>query len=114
MLIEGYRRADPPPTQKLAVPITVVHDIIHTTAANYTDRRGVIANLCIIAFYFLLRSVEYSHTGKENTRTHGLTLADVTFWKNHQQIPITAPTSVLFMADAATLRIRNQKNGVPG
>ena len=113
-MLEGYKREDPPPSHKLAVPVTVIHEILHATAENFTPRRGVIANLCTIAFYFLLRSVEYSDTGKENTRTHGFTLGDITFWHNDIRIPITAHPSLLFTADAATLRIRNQKNGFAG
>ena len=113
-MLEGYKHEDPPPSHKLAVPVTVIHEILHATAENFTPRRGVIANLCTIAFYFLLRSVEYSDTGKENTRTHGFTLGDITFWHNDIRIPITAHPSLFFTADAATLRIQNQKNGFAG
>ena len=113
-MLEGYKREDPPPGHKLAVPVTVIHEILHSTAENFTPRRGVIANLCTVAFYFLLRSVEYTDTGKENTRTQGFTLGDITFWHEDTRIPITAHPSLFFQADAATLRIRNQKNGFAG
>ena len=82
-LIDGYKRQDPPTERKLAVPVTVIHEILQQTLHNFTPHRGQIANLCIVAFYFLLRSCEYCDTAKE-TRTQKFTLGDITFWQGTQ------------------------------
>ena len=62
-LIEVYRRDDPPPTPRLAVPVSVVEYIfikeIYTKAtAKLTARR----ELALIAMYFLFRVREYTAT----------------------------------------------------
>jgi len=68
----------------------------------------VISCLCTIAFYYLLRSVEYSNTGQTNTRTQRFTLGDVTIWHNNTAYNATvAPPAALSQATAATLRIHN-------
>ena len=110
-MLEGYRRVDPAPSRKLAVPISVVHYIIRKAAHFNTPRQRAIANLCTIAFYYLLRAGEYSYTGKEAVRTIPFSLQDVTFSRGSYVIPITSTLKELYKADKATLRIQNQKNG---
>lgn len=74
------------------------------------------ADLCLIAFYFLLRVGEYTHHGsKDQRRTQQFRAGDVTFWdENHNIIPNTSPLKDLYQADSVTLKIDNQKNGVRG
>ena len=74
--------------------------------------------LCIIAFYFLLRVGEYTpprmKNGKRATRTIQFAVQDVGFWKDEKPLDRNSPLEVLITADAATLRITNQKNGKKG
>ena len=59
--IEGMRRQNPPPIPQLAVPIAVVSDVfIAAYAQQTTEKLQAIADLVIIAFYFLLRVSEYT------------------------------------------------------
>ena len=110
-LLEGYRRADPPVEQQLAVPVTVIVYILHRATTRSMPRQLTIANLCTIAFYYLLRVGEYTTTGKKNTLTQQFRLCDVTFWNDNQILDQTQPLKILGTADAATLTITQQKNG---
>ena len=112
-LLAGYRRADPPSEQKLAIPIAVIQHILNKATNQPTVRRLTIANLCTIAFFYLLRVGEYTDSGKHNTRTHPFRVGDVTFWKNHKIIDNRLALATLYQANAATLTITNQKNGNP-
>ena len=114
--MEGYRLQDPPPEQKLAAPAAVIHTIARTAAAYPTHRKILIANLCIVAFYVLLRSVEYCDTGKKDTRTTPFCLGDITFWHGPTCINAATITNphLLTKATAATLHVTNQKNGFKG
>ena len=111
-MLEDFRRVDPPPVQKLAAPVAIIHTIARLAAAKPTPRKCLIANLCTVAFYFLLRSIEYSDTGKQNTRTTPFRLGDITFWCGNECVnAATIPNPhLLSKATAATLRITNQKN----
>ena len=118
-LIEGFHREDPPPVPQLAVPVTVPQEL--QRAAKSVKQRTV-ADLSIIAFYFLLRVGEYTHprrssasaTAGHETRTVQFTVGNVGFFKDGQLLPRTAPLRDLLAADQATLKITNQKNGRMG
>ena len=66
--------------------------------------------MCNVAFYYLLRSAEYTHTGKKQ-QTTPLCLCDITFWCNTRALPAWADASTISTATAATLNLRSQKNG---
>jgi hypothetical protein len=76
---------------------------------------AAVADLCTIAFYFLLRVGEYtiSSPGKRR-RTVQFRVRDVTFWKEKSILPNTSPLEALLQAGGVTLTIDNQKNGVRG
>ena len=96
--------------------MAVIHTIARAAEALPTPRKLLIANLCIVAFYFLLRSVEYCDTGKKNTRTTPFCLGDITFWDGTRCVnAATYEYPHLFSkATAATLHVTNQKNGFKG
>ena len=95
------RRLDPPPVPQLAVPIAVV---IQAYTAAYctttTNRIRAIADLIIIAFYFLLRVGEYTRprqvrvNGKlqRATRTQQFQVKNVGFLQGWQGITTHGPT----------------------
>ncbi len=114
--IEGYRRQDPPPQAKLAVPVTVPHWAVdHGLAKGSTPKQQAAGDLTLIAFYYLLRVGEYTLTNpKQKRRTKQFRVCDVTFWKDGTILPSTSPRQVLLTADSATLTITNQKNGTKG
>ena len=121
--MEGMRRQDPPPVPQLAVPIAVVSNVFEATyAQKTTNKLRAIADLIIIAFYFLLRVGEYTRprttkvNGKEQraTRTQQFQVDNVGFFKNGIVVPRNAPLADLLAADSVTMRITNQKNGRMG
>ena len=74
-----------------------------------------IADLCIIAFYYLLRVGEYTqHPPRALRRTTPFCLQDITLWQASSRLePANLPLHVLLRTTtAASLRLRNQKTGV--
>ena len=114
--VEAFRRADPPPEHKLAVPVAVPEHLIQVSQAAQHPRNEAVADLVTIGFYFLLHVGEYTHTNeKQRRRTKQFRAKDVTFWDSTGAvIPNTAPLATLAQAAEATLSISNQKNGTRG
>jgi hypothetical protein len=114
--IECYRREDPAPHPKLAVPITVPHYLVLQGLSSINPKQRALGDLICIAFYFLLRVGEYTYKPpKERTRTQRFRVKDIIFRNAYQSIiPNDAPLAQLLTATHATLRISNQKNGKRG
>jgi hypothetical protein len=114
-MIEGYRRQDPPPKPKLAVPVEVATTAAKAAIISTQPLEQAINDLVNIAFYFLLRVGEYTYvSSNKRTRTIQFRVQDITLWSNNRPIPNTASLQELLTADAATLSISNQKNGTRG
>ena len=109
-LLEGYRREDPPAQPKLAVPLTVPQYLL---LAAKDQEKQAIADLAIIAFYYLLRVGEYTrHRVKDKRRTKQFRVKDIAFWHNDELLDPNLPEPYLIAhCTAATLSISNQKNG---
>jgi hypothetical protein len=121
-MLAGFGSFDPPTEKKLAC-----HPDLPTRAVENGHRgrpsavREATADLICIAFYFLLRVGEYTTKTKRKmkTRTRQFRMKDLTFFKYDstgalQPMPRDAADSEILHADAATLRISNQKNGHAG
>ena len=59
--IESFRRQDPPPSHKLAVPVSVVEHLLRVANKANNEKLNAEANLTCIAFYYLLRVGEYTY-----------------------------------------------------
>jgi hypothetical protein len=116
------KREDPPSIPQLAVPVAVpikCHDMAYST--NCAKQQAT-ADLALIAFFYLLRVGEYTaprQVRRNNewvraTRTVQFRIKDVGFWKDGTHLSREEPLSKLQDADAATLKISNQKNGRMG
>ena len=118
--LNKYRRDDPRSTPQLAVPVMTVEHLLtqHTqwTANNYhCPHREAKADLCNIAFYYLLRVGEYTRPRSQSTNTRPFTVNDTTFrTSTGQVIPNNSSLETLLSAADATIRMPNQKNGVKG
>ena len=121
--VEGWRREDPPAVPQLAVPVTVPLQMAEAAySPSGTHFIQAIADLAVIAFYFLLRVGEYTRprvatrNGKKvhATRTKQFQVKDVGFFKNGKVLPRASPLETLLTADQCTLKIINQKNGRMG
>ena len=109
--MHAYKQKDPPVLPQLAVPLELIiaaRDLLPKRGQQY--KRA--AQLIIIAYFYLLRVGEYTKPRKQ-TRTVQFRFKDVLFWKDGISLdPRTSSPETLRTADAATLRIMNQKNGV--
>ena len=121
-MIEGFKRLDPPATPQMAVPVDVPEEARRLGLATGDKLQEAAGDLAIIAFYFLLRSGEYTkprrvrRNGKwiRATRTKQFQVGDVGFWKDGKILPRHSDLQTLLSADAATMKISNQKNGRTG
>jgi hypothetical protein len=121
-IVEGFKRQDPPAIPQMAVPIDVPEAALALAYAVGTNRTEAVGDLTIVAFYYLLRSGEYTKPRKVKrngimvraTRTVQFKVKDVGFWKDGKILPRRSSLSDLLQADAATMKITNQKNGRTG
>ncbi|KAG7368937.1 hypothetical protein IV203_031680 [Nitzschia inconspicua] len=110
--LRNYRRHDPPPKRKLALPHIAIK-YLNVTRADNNPRYQAIHDLCTIAWFYLLHVGEYTQTTQTaRRRTIQFRLEDVTLWNHTQVLHSTLPLQTLLsQCTEATLRISNQKNG---
>jgi hypothetical protein len=110
--LAGYRRQDPPPNRVKPIPIQLLRHVVTTAYATTDPGTHAIADMIIIAFFFLLRPGEYTATASD---TCPFCLSDVQFWigslRSHAS---TLPFPDLARITFATLTFTTQKNGVRG
>ena len=83
-LLKGYKRADPPTLPQLAVPVTLTEHLLklafdHTGNIRHRTKLQTTADLCNIAFYFLLRVGEYTRPRSSEQNVVPFTVQNVTF-----------------------------------
>jgi hypothetical protein len=121
-IVEGFKRHYPPAIPQMAIPIDVPEAVLALAYAVGTNTTEAAGDLTIVAFYYLLRSGEYTKPRKVKwngitvraTRTVQFKVKDVGFWKDGKILPRQSSLSDLLQADAATMKITNQKNGRTG
>jgi hypothetical protein len=102
----------------IALPVKLFENIASTEGASNSPLEQAIADLVTIAFFFLLRVGEYTCPSRTTkTRTRQFRLKDVSFWSRtltgqKRRLPFNAPPAALMAADAVTLILSNQKNGM--
>ena len=118
-MMDGWRKHDPPTNKKFPVEADVPEFI--ATAGRLPEATALlqaVGDLCLIAFYYLLRVGEYTQKGTRNStkQTVQFTLEDITFFRRNEmgqlrQLPRASSDHAIITAASATLRIKNQKNG---
>ena len=112
-LLKKYSDEDPPAEPKLAIPISTITSI--AKSYRWTPHLAAVADLAIIAFFYLLRVGEYTSPAKpRKKRTIPLRRCDVRLWRKGQVLSQSAGLEVLLQADSATICIANTKNGTKG
>ncbi len=113
--IEAFKREDPPPQPQLAVPSNIPLWIYRTSWESTVHHVRATGELCLIAYFFLLRVGEYTtnHT-RQTTRTQQFRLQDVAFFHQHEPLSFTTLQANPQLPDRVRLRIDNQKNGRRG
>jgi hypothetical protein len=112
-LLKKFKDKDPPPQPKLAILVLTIRKI----ATNYTfsTHHKAVADLVIIAFFYLLRVGEYTTSLKqEEKRTVPLRKCDTQLWKNGNLLDHELELREQLTADSATISNANTKNGTKG
>ena len=96
-----------------AIPATTMMSL--ATSYRFMATHSAVADLIIIAFFFLLRVGEYtaqaSNQKDKKKRTIPLRTGDIKLWSGRTLIDHTASLQVLLAATSATICIENTKNG---
>jgi hypothetical protein len=102
----------PPPNRVKPIPIQLLRHVVTTAYATDDPGNHAIADMIIIAFFFLLCPGEYTGTKSD---TCPFRLADVQLWIGSLRASATSmPLSDLTRATFGTLTFTSQKNGVRG
>jgi len=108
-----YQRMDPAPARVKPIPLPVLQFAAAAAAQRLAVLGPVLADLLIIAFFFLLRPGEYVLSSADEAAP--FRLQDVHLFRGATKLPIlTAPTADLHAATYCGLEFSTQKNGVKG
>ncbi|KAI2505693.1 hypothetical protein MHU86_8752 [Fragilaria crotonensis] len=107
--LKSYALEDPEPKRPQAIPAAVVAVVAR---AGATEIQRAVGQLVVGAFFFAMRSCEYSEVNG-NRRTRILRLADLDFRKDGRSVDL-AEAQRLREADTVSVTYRNQKNGDRG
>jgi hypothetical protein len=113
-MLQAWKKQDPPPNRVKPIPIAVIRRICAIAKALPPNSAllQAIADMIIIAFFFLLRPGEY--TDSPSSDTTPFTLGDVQLFIGPRRLNIaTASDAELLQARSASLTFTTQKNGVP-
>jgi hypothetical protein len=109
----AYTKEDSPSTRVKPVPIIIIIYILHQAfgATPLPDRQAV-ADMCTIAFYFLLRPGEYTGTTSDDSPFR---LADVALHIGSRRLDtMLSSTDDIQAADSVSYTFTTQKNGTKG
>ena len=108
----AWKKEDPPANRVKPVPIAVIKRIAFIAERLPAGERKLraVADMIIIAFFFLLRPGEYTDSKSDTTP---FTLADVQLFVGIRRLDLlTASDAELGLARAVSLTFTTQKNGV--
>jgi hypothetical protein len=118
--LDGYKKVDPATRNKLPLQSDVPKLLVKMADQSGSGQQAM-ADLTIIAFYYLLRVGEYMVKGLQNNTKQILQFKyeDVSFFKKNMHgqlchLPCNAATDLIAMAYGATLKLDNQKSGWKG
>ena len=107
-----YSQQDTPPSRVKPIPVQVLRRLACVAAASNDQELQAVADMIIIAFFFLLRPGEYTVTKPDSTPFR---LSDVTFSVGCMEFDTnTATDNELAAATFVILIFSTQKNGVRG
>ena len=96
----AYKKQDPPPKRVKPIPISIIRHVIGIAAASNHPATRAIADMVVLAFFFLLRPGEYTSGPSESTP---FSLADVQLFIGNIRLDITtAPFAMLRRATFCT------------
>jgi hypothetical protein len=113
--LRSWSREYDPPTRVKPIPIQLILAILsiaYQTTTTSTDAAKAIADMTVVAFYYLLRPGQYTGTVTDDA---AFRLQDLQMFIGDRFVdPSVAPLSDLEAVTSASLVFTNQKNGVRG
>ena len=111
-MIAYWKKQDPPPNRVKPVPIRVIRNLLFIAMNSPDPHTNAIADMIVIAFFFLLRPGEYTASPSD---TQPFDFQSVQLFLGPTRLNIdTATDAQLNCATFASLTFDNQKNGVRG
>jgi hypothetical protein len=112
-ILKRFDDEDPAPEPKLAVPVSTISAI--ASGYHFTKHHSAVANMVVIAFFYLLRVGEYTlQSNPRPKQTIPLQKCDIQLWSQGTIIHPDANLSHLLQADSVTISITNTTNGTKG
>jgi len=112
--LKGYTNVDPEPTRVKPAPLSLVRYCCLVARKADTTFDIAVADLIIIAFFYLCRPGEYAQSN-ESTRSTPFRLRDVVFCAGARRLnTFTSPLDEIAAASFALLTYSDQKNAVRG
>jgi hypothetical protein len=113
--IAAWKKSDPPPKRVKPVPIQVIRRIASTSYSTVSSPLcKAIADMIILAFFFLLRPGEYTDNNGD-TNKHPFLLEDIQLFIGDTRLNLLTDSDArLKQARFASLTFTGQKNGVRG
>ena len=108
-----WKDEDPAQRPEHAVPNSTVKLLASCYGSSSLVKFHIIADLVVVAYFFLLRVCEYTK-GSRKTRTIPLRRSDIQLWRRNLLLAHTLSLEELLTADAVTINLENQKNGIKG
>ena len=109
-MVSSWKKADPAPDRVKPIPIQVIKRVAILAQHATSQQIKAIADMIIIAFFFLLRPVEYTDNEENPFR-----LEDVQLFIGQNRLNLLSATDAqLLQTRFASLTFTDQKNGVRG
>jgi hypothetical protein len=110
-ILAGFKAGDGNETRQKAIPVSVIRQVDRIYSSSNDSLSVASAQLIIGAFFFAIRSCEFSKTTspKEIKRTKIIMIGDVQFFKDSMRINHDDPK--ITEADVISITFRSQKNG---
>lgn len=107
-MFRAFGREDPPPHRVKPIPVSLIRYVVAHIPPDDV-RAAAVADMIVIAFFFLLRPGEYTGTANDDTPFR---LTDVQLFLGPRRLDLlTAPIAT---ATSVSLMFTTQKNGVRG
>jgi hypothetical protein len=111
-MLQAFHKQDPPPHRVKPLPLPIIQHIAATAHASTDVALQAIADMIILAFFFLLRPGEYTGASPD---AQPFRLCDIALSVGNTKLDLaSASDSSLFGATFVTLEFTTQKNGVRG
>ena len=113
--IAAWKKSDPPPKRVKPVPIQVIRRIANTAYSPFSSPLcKAIADMIVLAFFFLLRPGEYTDNSGDTSK-HPFLLEDIQLFIGDTRLNLLTDSDArLKQARFASLTFTGQKNGVRG